>query len=164
MTPRAHGFYRFFAWEAILALVLVNFRGLRQWFHDPFSARQLVSWCLLIGSLVPGLWGIQVLRTLGSPEFGRRDDTSLFGIERTTRLVTSGPFRYIRHPLYGSLLLLTWGVFFKRPSLLSGGLALTATALLGATAKVEEVENVRYFGAAYRAYMEHTRMFIPFLL
>ena len=28
--------------------------------------------------------------------------------------------------------------------------------------KGREAENVRYFGAAYRAYMQRTKMFIPF--
>ena len=77
--------------------------------------------------------------------------------------MTSGVFKYIRHPLYCSLLLLAWGAFFKDPSWAGGGLALAATAFLQATAKVEEAENIRYFGAAYRAYMQQTKMFIPFL-
>ena len=37
-APRSHGFYRFFAWEAILALVLLNLDG---WLRDPFSWHQL---------------------------------------------------------------------------------------------------------------------------
>ena len=31
------------------------------------------------------------------------------------------------------------------------------------TAKVEEEENTRYFGIAYRRYMRQTKMFVPFL-
>jgi protein-S-isoprenylcysteine O-methyltransferase Ste14 len=84
-------------------------------------------------------------------------------IETTTQLVTTGAFKDIRHPLYSSLLLLAWGVFFKHPSWGAGGVVVGATALLLATAKVEEVENIRYFGAAYRAYMQRTKMFIPFV-
>ena len=37
-TPRSHGFYRFFAWMFILALVLVN---IEQWFRDLLSIHQL---------------------------------------------------------------------------------------------------------------------------
>jgi protein-S-isoprenylcysteine O-methyltransferase Ste14 len=40
---------------------------------------------------------------------------------------------------------------------------LAATLFLLATAKVEESENVRYFGTAYAEYMKRTKMFIPFL-
>ncbi len=163
-VPRSHGFYRFFAWECILALFFLNFIDVRQWFGDPFSVRQLISWFLLMGCIFPGVYGINLLCTQGKPDARRSDDAVLVWIEKTTQLVTTGAFKYIRHPLYSSLLLLAWGVFFKHPSWVGGGVALGATAFLLATAKVEEVENVRYFGAEYRTYMQHTKMFIPFVL
>ncbi len=79
-------------------------------------------------------------------------------------LVTGGTYRFIRHPMYSSLLFLAWGAFLKAFSW-SGGLAATvATLSLIATAKVEERENVRYFGAAYAEYIKRSKMFVPFLL
>ncbi len=162
-SPRSHGFYRFFAWECIVLLVLLNFRSFSAWFGDPVSIRQLVSWSLLAASLVPAVWGVQLLRSAGRPARDRREDEPLVGIERTTRLVTTGVFKYVRHPLYSSLLFLTWGVFFKRPGWVAVALALGATGFLLATAKAEEVENTRYFGPPYDAYMRGTKMFIPFL-
>ena len=51
--------------------------------------------------------------------------------------------------LHCSLLLLAWGVFSKLPSVLGFVLALAATLCLTATAKAEEAENIRYFGAAF---------------
>jgi len=36
--------------------------------------------------------------------------------------------------------------------------------LLKLTARAEERENIRYFGAAYQAYRQHTKMFVPFIL
>ena len=115
-VPRSHGFPRFFAWECMLALLLLNFVSARQWFADPFSARQVVSWVLLFGSIVPAVPGMYQLRLHGTPSAARPSDAPLFDFEKTTRLVTTGVYRYIRHPLYGSLLWLTWGVFWKRPS------------------------------------------------
>jgi protein-S-isoprenylcysteine O-methyltransferase Ste14 len=159
-APRSHGFYRFFAWEFILALAFVN---IERWFRDPLSIHQLASWFLLVATFFPGVPGIHLLVTRGKPGIQRRDDVPLLGIEKTTQLVTTGVFKYIRHPLYCSLFLLAWGVFLKNPSWIGGGLALGATAFLLATAKAEEAENVRYFGAAYRAYMRQTKMFIPLL-
>ncbi len=162
-VPRSHGFYRFFAWECILALFFLNFIDVRQWFADPFSVRQLISWFLLVGCIVPVVPGVHALHTQGKPDASRPDDAVLIWIEKTTQLVTTGAFKYIRHPLYSSLLLLAWGVFFKHPSWVAGGMVLGATAFLLATAKVEEVENVRYFGSSYRTYMQQTKMFIPFV-
>jgi protein-S-isoprenylcysteine O-methyltransferase Ste14 len=86
------------------------------------------------------------------------------GFEKTAELVTSGIFRYIRHPMYSSLLLLAWGVFFKAPSWPGVVLTAAATGCLVVTAKVEERENVRYFGLSYASYMRKTKMFIPFVL
>jgi protein-S-isoprenylcysteine O-methyltransferase Ste14 len=158
-VPGSHGFYRFFAWEAILGLALLN---IDIWFRDPFSWHQLVSWPLLILSGVLAIVGVRLLKQRGAPD-AQRDDVPLVAFEKTTTLVTTGAYRYIRHPLYSSLLFLAWGIFFKAPSWLGGLLAATATLALVATARVEETENIRFFGQAYREYMKQTRMFIPFL-
>ncbi len=159
LVPRSHGFYRFFAWEAILILFVLNIDA---WFRDPFSWHQLISWPLLVASAVLVIVGVHLLRQRGQPQAGR-DDVPLVALEKTTALVTTGVYHYIRHPLYSSLLFLAWGIFFKDPSRLGGLLALAATLFLVATARVEEAENVRYFGQAYQDYMRHTKMFIPFL-
>lgn len=156
---RSHGLYRFFAWEAILVLALLN---LDHWFDDPFSLPQSISWLCLCLSLFLVVRGVQLLRSMGKPD-DTRMDPSLLGMEKTTTLVTVGAYRYIRHPLYSSLLFLAWGVFFKSPSWIGGGLALVATLCLTATAKVEEAENTRYFGAVYKEYKKKTKMFIPFV-
>ena len=68
-APRSHGFFRFFAWECILALFFLNFTNFQQWFGNPFSVRQFISWFLLISCIVPGVYGAQLLRTCG-----RQDD------------------------------------------------------------------------------------------
>ncbi len=156
---RSHGFYRFFSWEAILALIVIN---LDYWFYEPFSIHQIVSWFLLIISLFLVIHGFRLLRTVGKPD-SKRNDPSLRDIEKTTELVTVGVYRYIRHPLYSSLLFLVWGVFFKQPSLVGVCLAVITTFFLTMTAKIEEVDNIRFFGAAYQSYMKQTKMFIPFL-
>jgi len=161
-APRSHGFHRFFAVELILGLILLNFMNFEQWFAMR-SAHQLVSWFLLIASLVAVVPALYLLVVSGRPAAERLDDDHLIGFEKTTQLVTTGVYGYIRHPMYASLLFLTWGVFFKKPSWIAVGLALGATAFLVATAKAEEVENVRYFGAAYEAYKRTSKMFVPFL-
>jgi len=92
-----------------------------------------------------------------------RQDAALLGFEKTTRLVTTGAFGYIRHPMYTALLCLAWGVFLQRfswPALL---LVLASTALLFVTAAREEQECLAHFGDAYRDYMRRTRRFVPFL-
>ena len=156
----AHGFYRFFAFEAILGLVLLNVGA---WFRDPFAPRQLASWALLVVSLWLAVHGFGLLRQIGRPDHSIADPTRL-AVEKTTRLVRSGAYRYIRHPLYASLLALAWGAFLKAPSWPGGALVGIATVAVYLTARVEERENLRNFGPEYAVYMRETRMFIPFIL
>lgn len=159
-APRSHGFYRFFAWESILALLLLNWQS---WFKDPLSLHQVISWVLLIVATVLVLSGAHLLEHVGKPGATRSGDATLIGIEKTTMLVTVGAFKYIRHPHYSSLLSLAWAVFCKNPSRRGSILGLAATIFLIVTAKVEEAECVRVFGADYQEYMKHTKMFVPFL-
>ncbi len=156
---RSHGFFRFFAFEAILALILLN---LEFWFHQPFSVRQILSWLLLLLSLFLAVHGFTLLRRIGKPD-ASIDDPALLNIEKTTRLVKAGAYRYIRHPLYASLLYLAWGAFLKHPSLVGAGLGMIATLALYATSRMEEAENTGHFGAEYAEYIQQTKMFIPYV-
>jgi protein-S-isoprenylcysteine O-methyltransferase Ste14 len=78
--------------------------------------------------------------------------------------VDMGIFKYIRHPLYSSLLFLTWGIFLKHTTLFMLVFALLSTAFLFATALIEEKENVAFFGEKYKEYMKRTKMFVPYIL
>jgi protein-S-isoprenylcysteine O-methyltransferase Ste14 len=98
-APRSHGLSRFFAWEFIVALFLVN---VDVWFHDPFSWHQLVSWFLLFASFAPLAFGVRSLTTEGMAVKRREDDAQLLAFEKTTTLVTTGIYKHIRHPLYSS--------------------------------------------------------------
>jgi protein-S-isoprenylcysteine O-methyltransferase Ste14 len=158
--PRSHGFFRFFAWEWILVLFLLNVEG---WFFTPLAWNQILSWVLLIAALALAIHGAWLQQQIGKQD-ARRDDSPMLGFEKTTRLVTIGAYRYIRHPLYSSLLLLAWGIYFKHPSLLGALLALLSTVFLFATAQAEEVEDIKFFGVAYRDYMKKSKMFIPFIV
>jgi protein-S-isoprenylcysteine O-methyltransferase Ste14 len=157
--PTSHGFSRFFAWECMLALFLLN---VRHWFAHPFSFHQIISWILLLISLGLALPGMVRLLQKGRVSSERRDST-LFEFEKTTKLVTDGIYGYIRHPLYGSLLFLGWGIFFKNPGWIGLVVASVMTLFLVRTARAEEQENVRYFGEPYEEYMKRTSMFVPYL-
>lgn len=158
--PRSHGFSRFFAFEAIFALIVIN---APHWFTFPITTQQVVSWLLLVISVIFVVWGIVLLRSTGKPVVPS-DESPMFEWENTEKLVTTGIYRYIRHPMYSSLLFLAWGAFLK--SITTGTLVLTGVATLAliATARAEETENLVRFGKGYRNYMQRTRLFVPFLL
>ncbi|MFL7814020.1 MAG: methyltransferase family protein [Anaerolineales bacterium] len=149
--PHPYRFTRFLAFESILSLLFLNARG---WFTDPFAIHQVISWVLLCGSAVLAGHGFWLIKSQGQPAGD---------LEDTTELITSGAYRYIRHPLYASLILLALGAYFKDPSAL--GAFLASTAGLGAflTARTEERFNLERFGDPYREYMGRTKRFIPFI-
>lgn len=156
---RSHGFYRFFAFEGVLALVLINHP---YWFDEPFALRQLLSWTLLICSVGFVIHGVQLLRIVGG-RGDRHDMPENLPFENTVKLVKVGLYRFIRHPMYASLLLLAWGALLKNQVPLTVALAIATTLFLVVTARVEERENLRFFGSQYQDYCRQSKMFIPFV-
>jgi protein-S-isoprenylcysteine O-methyltransferase Ste14 len=156
-SPGSHGFYRFFAWEAIALQIVFN---LPFWFDKPFSPLQIVSWGLLAMSICLATLGFVTLRSAGGAMPVTPGEPN-YPFENTTRLVTGGIYSRIRHPMYSSLLFLAWGACLKHLS--AEGLLATvfASMFLFFTAEIEEEENVRKFGAAYTAYMRTSGMFLP---
>jgi len=159
LHPGAHGFYRFFAWECMLALALLN---VPYWFKDPLAPKQVASWLFLCISLFLVAHGLYLLKLVGKPNRERADD-KLIAFEKTSALVTVGAYKYIRHPLYSSLLFLVWGIFLKHLSWPGLLLALSSTLFLFLTAKRDEAECLDHFGDAFHSYMRGTKRFIPFL-
>ena len=160
LKPLSHGFYRFFAWECILTLVLVNFP---MWQVDPFAPHQIASWSFLLISPILAIHAVHLLRGQGKPG-AQRTEAELLSFERTSQLVTAGAYRYIRHPMYAALLFLAWGAFLKHTSVASVALVAVASAMLVLTALRDEAECRKHFGAAYAEYMKTSKRFIPFLL
>jgi protein-S-isoprenylcysteine O-methyltransferase Ste14 len=150
---QVYGYFRFLAFECLVLLIVWN---ASRWFRDPLSIPQIASWSILALSTALAVYGVYLLRSVGRAERRVMEDT------RT--VVELGAYRYMRHPLYASLMFFGWGVFFKGMDLPSGVLVVAATALWVATARWEERYNVDRFGTAYAAYMRRTKMFIPFLL
>jgi protein-S-isoprenylcysteine O-methyltransferase Ste14 len=156
----SHGFYRFFAFEGILLLLLLNHS---YWFVEPFSFLQIVSWTLLLISLYFIFNSLHLLKEQGGYQ-NREMTPENFTFENTTNLVEEGLYRYIRHPMYSSLLFLAWGAFLKHLSLWTMFLVCFITLFLYWTARVEERENMDFFGDKYDAYMRRTKIFIPWIV
>ena len=144
-------FTRFLVFESLLSLIFLN---AEVWFQSPFSFLQVISWLCLAGAFLLAVHGFTLIKTKGNPEGDFED---------TTTLITTGAYRFIRHPLYASLFLFGLGVFLKDPSWVGAG--LVGMTILGIifTARIEEKHNLERFGEAYQAYLDKTNRFIPFI-
>jgi protein-S-isoprenylcysteine O-methyltransferase Ste14 len=108
-------------------------------------ARQLGA-LLALGSILLGVWAARTMRQAGTP---------LEPWEPSTALVTDGPYRFSRNPIYLAMTLLGAGI-----ALLTNAVWVLA-AVLGATGVVEKgvIEReerylTRRFGERYDEYRE----------
>lgn len=157
---RSHGFYRFLSWECIAWLFASNYT---YWFVNPLSSHQIFSWILLIISGYLMIYGVILLVNQGKPSKERKEKT-LYHIEKTTLLIDKGIYKYIRHPIYSSLLFLTWGILLKNILAELLLIAILSTASLFLTAYYEDKECIGYFEKKYADYMKRTKRFITYLI
>lgn len=159
VNPKTHGFFRFFAFVCILTLWLIKIAGLGTVLLE---LPDVVAQCLLLSSVLLVLTGYLELKLRGRPS-KTREDATLFAFEKTTKLVTTGIFRVIRHPMYASLLCLAWGLLTEYLTVVGLALAFLATYSLYRTARADERECLFFFGDEYVSYMQRTWAFLPFV-
>jgi len=78
-------------------------------------------------------------------------------------LITSGPYRYVRHPIYTGLLLALFGTALAT-NLIGLVIAAALSLVFYYSATVEERNMTAAFPSAYPAYRASTKMLIPFIL
>lgn len=106
------------------------------------------------GAMVPLLYW--VLHTLG------RNVSETLLTKREHELVTSGPYQWVRHPLYAVAT-----VAFISLGVLAGNWFLILLPVVGIGAVLliviprEEAELIKKFGDAYREYQRHTGRLMP---
>lgn len=157
LNIKVHGFYRFFVFELTLVLVLLN---IPFWLINATSLLQIISWCFLFISIFLIIQSVFFLKKVGASKKRIGDETN-FEFENTANLVKVGIYKYLRHPMYGSLLFLCLGAFLKNISVITILLSVLIIILIILTAKVEEKENINFFGSSYSDYIKETKMFIP---
>lgn len=91
-----------------------------------------------------------------------RNFSSTLVIRSEHRLVTNGPYRLVRHPMYSAYLLFFLGTFLISGNWIVGasGVGVIATLMTLRLAREEALLEER-FDAAYREYRSRTGMFIP---
>jgi protein-S-isoprenylcysteine O-methyltransferase Ste14 len=113
-----------------------------------------VSVTMIISGLSLGLWSIWVmkkskLRTIPQPGTG-------------AKLITEGPYRYIRHPMYTSVLISAFGLLLTDVNWFRTGLYLFLLIILLSKIAYEEVLLDNFF-PEYKQYKQSTKKLIPYI-
>ncbi len=133
-------------------LLLRLFRGGGLAVHGPVLG--VIGAVVFASGIALAIWArVQLGRNWGMPMTQKAEP----------ELVTSGPYRFVRHPIYSGLILGVLGT-----ALVTNLIGLIIVAILGAyfyySASVEERNLIETFPTAYPAYRTRTKMLIPFLL
>ncbi len=82
-------------------------------------------------------------------------------IKDSHTLVTSGPYRWVRNPIYTSYFALTLSLFLLATNWFIGLALLALSILLASRVEGEEALLLERFGDEYRAHMRRTGRFLP---
>jgi methanethiol S-methyltransferase len=126
--------YFFLGWSAV-------FRGL-----IPFNIRLLISLFFIFTGGYLSLIGIR----------------TVFGTySKEPRMITSGLFFYIRHPVYLGAILIYFGIFIFLLSPLSFLVFIAVLILYNWLADDEEARMIKVFGENYKEYLKKTPKWLP---
>jgi protein-S-isoprenylcysteine O-methyltransferase Ste14 len=90
--------------------------------------------------------------------------TATIQIKKDHELIQSGPYRYIRHPSYLGILILSLGLGIAMANWISLILCIVLPAIgLMQRIKFEEKELEQHFGQQYQDYRKNTWRVIPFI-
>ncbi len=134
-------------WSVLVAVLGPNALGV--WAAAPLAAG--LGWLLM---------GLGLLLTVVAQ---RHMGTSWrIGVDgRHTALVTAGLFRFVRNPIFSSMLLMVTGLVLVTPSPWTVMGWFNGALLLGMQARLEEQHLLASHGAAYRAYASAVGRFVP---
>lgn len=109
-----------------------------------------------------GLWAVGMVVLIWAARILGRY-LSVDGVAENHELVASGPFRYVRHPVYGAFTAITVGLalVFRSYLLVAAAAAWVAAGQWWAAAEEALLASPEGLGEAYRIYSERTGRFLP---
>lgn len=133
---------------------LVEIYGLGAWLLLAFRVAgvALIVWALRTHGFLAWL-GVESFRAWKRGEDPRREDID------ASPLVTRGPYRWVRHPMYAGAFVFLWAVPGWSLNYLAFSLAASVYLVIGA--RLEEARLKREHGKAYADYAARTPRFVP---
>ena len=88
--------------------------------------------------------------------------TAVLALAKEQTLITNGPYRWVRHPMYSAFFCIGFGFLFLSANWGIGIIYLGAlTAMYAVRVKREEEMMIDRFGTTYRQYMQKTGRILP---
>jgi protein-S-isoprenylcysteine O-methyltransferase Ste14 len=139
----------------LIAAVLLAYRFSRHGWTKPHEnlAIVVVGFALFLAGLAIAIWARLIIgRSWGMP-MSQRENTTL---------VTAGPYGVVRHPIYAGITLAMLGTALAISNVWAIPCVVFA-AYFAYSARVEERNMRQRFPDTYPAYMERTKMLVPFV-
>lgn len=125
--------------------------------HQPWHPGMVARWIgagVCVGGFAFAFWArVHIGRNWGTPMSQRENH----------ELVTTGPYRYVRHPIYGGILLAMLGTAVATDIAWLGLFVVYAVFFVFA-ARSEERTMLALFPQQYPEYQRRTKRLIPFVL
>ena len=124
-----------------------------EWAAFPLSPA--VRWSGAVSGVACSLLMFWTLSSLG------RNLTDTVVTRATATLITTGPYRWVRHPFYVTAAVLMMSVTILAANLLIGSISFFVLLMLAIRTPKEEEKLIEAFGQSYRDYMRTTGRFFP---
>ena len=124
-----------------------------EWAAMPMAPE--VRWIGAVSGAACSLLMFWTLKSLG------RNLTDTVVTRATATLITTGPYRWVRHPFYVTAALLMTSVTILAANFLIGSISFFVLSMLAIRTPKEEQKLIEAFGQSYRDYMTTTGRFFP---
>lgn len=151
-SSRMFGIRLLLVFGVIIGLRLSGHIPMQQ-FEDKTTGFASVGAALCIAGLLFATWARIVLgRNWGMP----------MSLHADPELITSGPYHYVRHPIYTGLIAMWLGTLLVYPLSMLLCAAIIAYSLFSAFREEHDMEQ--RFPEAYPEYKKRSKMLLPFLI
>ncbi len=123
-------------------------------FYVDYSRLGIISLILIVSGGITGVWAIFTI--------GWKRVNILPEVRESTVFTRTGPYRFIRHPMYSALIFAGLGAVLTRNDIISWGLFAGLVLALGFKIRYEEKQLAMHF-PAYKSYQKETKRVIPFI-